>query len=99
MIDSAGGISGFGYFVSLPSALITFGGAVFATMMSVSMADFVGGLKSIGLIFKPVNVNVPEMITKIIELSNVARKEGLLSLEEAAGNEKRHHADRRRYGS
>lgn len=26
------------------------------------------------------------MITKIIELSNVARKEGLLSLEEAAGN-------------
>ena len=66
MIDSAGGISGFGYFVSLPSALITFGGAVFATMMSVSMADFVGGLKSIGLIFKPVNVNVPEMITKII---------------------------------
>lgn len=86
MIDSAGGISGFGYFVSLPSALITFGGAVFATMMSVSMADFVGGLKSIGLIFKPVNVNVPEMITKIIELSNVARKEGLLSLEEAAGN-------------
>lgn len=86
MIDSAGSIAGFWYFVNLPSALITFGGAFFATMMSVSMANFVGGLKSFTLIFKPVNVNVPEMIAKIIELSNVARKEGLLSLEEAAGN-------------
>ena len=30
--------------------------------------------------------NVPEIIQKIIDLSNVARKEGLLSLEEAAGD-------------
>ena len=86
MIDSAGGIGGINYFLNLPSALITFGGSFFATMMSVSMANFVGGMKSIALIFKPVSVNVPEMITKIIELSNIARKEGLLSLEEAAGN-------------
>ena len=86
MINSAGGMSGLEYFLDPASALITFGGSVFATMMSVSMANFVGGLKSITLIFKQVNVNVPEMITKIIELSNVARKEGLLSLEEAAGN-------------
>ena len=86
MINSAGSVSGLGYFLDPASALITFGGSVFATMMSVSMANFVGGLKSITLIFKQVNVNVPEMITKIIELSNVARKEGLLSLEEAAGN-------------
>ena len=55
-------------------------------MSSCTMANFVGGLKSITLIFKPVSVNIPEMITKIIELSNIARKEGLLSLEEAAGN-------------
>lgn len=86
MIDSAGGIGGINYFLNLPSALITFGGSFFATMMSVSMANFVGGMKSIALIFKPVSVNVPEMITKIIELSNIARKEGLLSLEEAAGD-------------
>ena len=86
ILSSAGSIAGVVYFLDPPSALITFGGAFCATMMSVTMADFVGGVKSIGIIFKPVNVNVPEMITKIIELSNVARKEGLLSLEEAAGN-------------
>lgn len=79
-------IAGVRYFLDSSSALITFGGAIGATMASVSMADFIGGLKSIGMIFKPVSTNIPEMITKIIELSNVARKEGLLSLEEAAGN-------------
>lgn len=86
IFQSAGSFAGLGWFLDPPSALITFGGAIFATMTSCTMSDFVGGLKSIGLIFKPVNVNIPEMITKIIELSNIARKEGLLSLEEAAGN-------------
>ncbi len=80
------GVAALGYFVDVPSILITFGGAFSASLASVSMSDFIGGLKSFGLIFKPVNVNVPEMITQIIDLSNVARKEGLLSLEEAAGN-------------
>lgn len=85
IVSGDDGVAAIGFFLDPPSALITFGGAVFATMASVSMPDFVGGLKSITLIFKSVNMNVPEMITKIIELSNVARKEGLLSLEEAAG--------------
>ena len=85
-IISPDGLKGLWYFIDPASMLITFGGSFFATMASVSMPNFVGGLKSMALMFKPVNVNIPEMITKIIELSNVARKEGLLSLEEAAGN-------------
>lgn len=85
-IISSEGISGVVYFLDVPSVLITFGGAFAATLTSTSLSNFIGGLKSFTLIFKPVKVNVPEMITKIIELSNVARKEGLLSLEEAAGN-------------
>ena len=54
-------------------------------MASCTMPDFLANLKSIGLIFKMSAMNVPEIIQKIIDLSNVARKEGLLSLEEAAG--------------
>ena len=50
------------------------------------MPSFVAGLKSIALIFKTSTMNVPEIIQKIIQLSNVARKEGLLSLEEAASD-------------
>jgi len=68
------------------SALITFGGALCCVMASYSMPSFVAGLKSIALIFKTSTMNVPEIIQKIIQLSNVARKEGLLSLEEAASD-------------
>lgn len=84
MVSSDSGVTALGYFLDPASALITFGGAICASLASVSMSDFINGLKSITLIFKPVKINVPEMIAKIIELSNVARKEGLLSLEEAA---------------
>lgn len=73
-------------FLHAPSALITFGGALCCIMASYSMNSFVAGLKSITLIFKTSTMNVPEIIQKIIDLSNVARKEGLLSLEEAASD-------------
>lgn len=72
-------------FIDRQSAVITFGGAFCSVMTSYAMPDFIAGLKSISLIFKAPTQNVPEIIAKIIELSNVARKEGLLSLEEAAG--------------
>jgi chemotaxis protein MotA len=72
-------------FLHAPSALITYGGALGCMMASCTMPDFLANLKSIGLIFKMSAMNVPEIIQKIIDLSNVARKEGLLSLEEAAG--------------
>lgn len=71
---------------NFPSAVITFGGAFSATLTSVSLQDYIAGLKSFGLIFKAPALNTTEMIRKIIDLSNVARKEGLLSLEEAAAD-------------
>lgn len=86
IVSGEDGFAAIGFFIDPGSMLITFGGAFAATLTSVSLADFIGGLKSFTLVFKPVNVNVPEMISKIIELSNVARKEGLLSLEEAASD-------------
>ena len=51
-----------------------------------SVGSYVGGLKTFLLIFKSTDYNVADIIRSIIDLSNVARKEGLLSLEEAAGN-------------
>ena len=73
-------------YADLPSAIITFGGAFAATLMSHSLPDYINGLKSFALIFKAPAINTAEMIRKIIDLSNVARKEGLLSLEEAAAD-------------
>ncbi len=85
-ILDAGGFAAIGSYLNFPSALITFGGSFAAVLTQYSMSDYVAGLKSISLIFKVPNANTAEVIQKIIELSNVARKEGLLSLEEAAAD-------------
>lgn len=73
-------------FWDVASVFITFGGAFSCMLASNSIADFLGGLKSFTLIFKVPASNTPEIIKKIIELSNVARKEGLLALEEASND-------------
>ncbi len=73
-------------FMDLPSALITFGGSFGAILAMNPMKDFLSGLKSFGLVFKTPKVNETETIKNIIELSNLARKEGLLSLEESANS-------------
>lgn len=85
-IFSSAGPAGFGEYIDVPSAIITIGGSIAAVMASYGMSDFVGGLKSLTLIFKAPTTNTSDIIKKIIDLSNVARKEGLLSLEEAAGD-------------
>ena len=79
--------NGFGVsenFVDVPSILITFGGSFMCILASYSIPEYIAGLKSITLTFKTSTQDVSSVIKKIIELSNVARKEGLLSLEEAA---------------
>lgn len=83
IIDNAG-VENIGRYLDSPSAIITFGGSFFAVMAMYSMKDFVAGLKSFTLVFKVPVVDARAMIQKIIDLSNIARKEGLLSLEEAA---------------
>ncbi len=85
-IITSGGISTVGNFIDIPSMAITFGGAFCCVLASGQMKDFIAGLKSFSLILKVPHFDTSAIITKIIELSNVARKEGLLSLEEAAGD-------------
>lgn len=80
------GAAALGNFYDFSSILITFGGAICATLASHTLLDFLAGLKSFLLIFKTPALDTPQIISKIIELSNVARKEGLLSLEEAAAD-------------
>lgn len=71
-------------FLDLPSFLITLGGSFSATLASFKLNDFINGLKGITIAIKLRKYDQMEIIKKIIELSNVARKEGLLALEEAA---------------
>lgn len=79
-----GGVASIIRYIDPQSIMITFGGAFMAILASTSIKGFVNGLKSFTLAIKVPQLNTAEMINKIIELSNIARKEGLLALEEAA---------------
>ena len=83
-IFSSGGFSAFDNFIDLPSVFITIGGSISSVMTAHKMPDFINGFKSISLPFQEKVVDPAQVITQIIELSNIGRKEGLLALEEAA---------------
>lgn len=78
-------VTAIGNFADAASVLITIGGTLFCMLvMSGSIKEYINKLKSFILVTKVTNTNEAEMIGQIIELSNIARKEGLLALEEAA---------------
>ena len=60
--------------------------AEFRRCASNTLKDFLNNFKGVGLAFKDPKYDNGSTIAKIIELSNVARKEGLLALEEVAQN-------------
>ena len=70
-------------FIDVPSILIVVVGTHFVVLMKYSMGEFVGaagsGMKV--LFFK--SPNYDELIEKIVELADMARKSGLLALEGA----------------
>lgn len=84
-IVSSGGVEALGNFVDVPSIIITIGGSISSLITSYTLKDTINSLKSVGMAFKDPKLDPAEIIGKIIELSNVARKEGLLALEEVAG--------------
>lgn len=74
----------FGTFIDVPSIFITIGGSLSGVLMSNKIPEFINGLKGMKLIFKTDTADTGSVIHNIINLSNIARKEGLLALEEAA---------------
>lgn len=86
IVTGEDGVAAIGNFIHMQSAIITFGGAFASLLTSCTMKEFIAGLKSITKAFKAEKINESETIKKIIELSNVARKEGLLALEEVASS-------------
>lgn len=81
------GMSALGNFWDTPSFLIVVIGSMMCLMtMADDIGDFVSSLKSFLLSIKASESTEGDTIHKIIDLANVARKEGLLQLEEAAGD-------------
>jgi len=69
-------------FIDIPSVLIVVGGSYFALFTFGTMSDVLGIFGVINLTFKVPNYNEQGIITKLMSMSEKARREGLLALEE-----------------
>ncbi len=81
----AGG-SALGDFIDTGSILIVIGGGFAGTMVAFPLASTTGFGKVLMKSIKTNTFQIGDIISKVIELANVARREGLLALEEASGS-------------
>ena len=82
-IATNGGIGTLANFVHIPSLIVTVGGASFALLASMeSLEDFFDGWKSIYYAYQKPTAHPEEVSEQIIEMANLARREGLLSLDD-----------------
>ena len=70
-------------FVNVPSILIVVGGTIMVVMIKFSMGQFFGAFKVAITAFINKTDDPEAVIEKIVELANIARKEGMLALENA----------------
>lgn len=72
-----------GMFINVPSIFIVFGGTIFVVLSQFSLGQFFGAGKIAGKAFM-FKIEAPEdLIQKVVEMADAARKGGFLALEEA----------------
>ncbi|MCF8568067.1 flagellar motor protein [Alicyclobacillus tolerans] len=64
------------------AALIVFGGTIGATLTTVTLRDFLGIGKYFKVAFIHKDLNIPSAIQQLYDISTIARREGLLGMEE-----------------
>lgn len=68
-------------FFNVPSIMIVLGGSLMVVLMKFTLAQFIGAIKVAGKAFKSKQESVEELIEKILEITQIAKKEGLLALD------------------
>lgn len=82
-IATNGGIGTVLNFVHIPSMIVTFGGSIFAVLVTTeSFGEFAAGVKSFADALRKQMYNLDEIGNQIYEMALISRKEGLLALEE-----------------
>ena len=69
-------------FIDAPSVMITVGGCIASTIFAHPVGQLITSIKAIKNILMPKVLKPTEAITNIVELANLARKEGVLALED-----------------
>jgi chemotaxis protein MotA len=72
---------GLGPFIDIPSIFIVFGGTAFAALATTTLPAYMAGMKAIGQAFKPSKLSAENAVTRLVELSTMARKDGMMALE------------------
>ena len=87
-IASNGGIGTIKNFIHFPSLLVTLGGSVFAVLITAdSFGDFIDGFRSFLYAFKKPHFDPEDISGQVLSMSDIARKEGLLALEESVSQQ------------
>lgn len=70
-----------------PAMVIVLGGTIGAILLQTPISVFMHAIRVAGTVFLPLKLNLSTAIDKLVKWSNIARKEGLLGLEEVAETE------------
>jgi len=73
-------------FLDAGSVAVTVGGGLASTIISFPLSDTIKAFKALPLAFKPYKADPFQTIQLLVELSQKARREGLLALESAQEN-------------
>ena len=71
-----------------PAMAIVLGGTIGAILLQTPVPIFVRAMRMSGSVFRPTHLPVQETIKKLVEWSIIARRDGLLGLENATQREK-----------
>lgn len=74
--------------LQITAFLIVIGGTVGAVMLQSTVSQFTAGLKLLGWVFSPPELDEKRVIRDVIHWSQIARKNGLLALEDNVGGVK-----------
>lgn len=86
-VATNGGIASIINYLHIPSLIVTLGGAMCAVLATAdSFKDYLEGVKSIVYAYKKTEITMEFVSEEILKISDMARKEGLLSLDEYANN-------------
>ena len=77
--------SSLGAFIDVPSLLIVVGGTIAATLTAEKLPNVLGAMKVAKNAFRVPAGDAVKTIGTIVELSNIARREGVLALEKPEG--------------
>jgi len=68
-------------FIDTASLLIVVAGSIAVVMARCSLGEFLGAIKVMGKVFSRKIDDPVDLITQIVELANIARKDGMIALE------------------